>query len=67
MLDYEPNRIRTVRIDDKWSIAYDSKENDKPLFWIRHEQYHSAYMENNAVTAMFYNILENTEDRGYWT
>lgn len=45
-------------VDDKWSVIYDPKNNDRPIEWLRHGERHGDFEENNAVTAMFYALLE---------
>ena len=53
--------IKTLRVDDKWSIEYDPNNNDRPLRWFRYGEKwvpHITWDENNAVTAMFYALLE---------
>lgn len=57
---------KVLRIDEKWSISYDPAHNDRPLSWLRYGQPWSAepeWAENNAVTALFYALLE---ERGPW-
>lgn len=50
--------MKTIKIDNKWSIKYDDQFNDKPKKWLRYGEFHSDFNENNAVVAMFYAILE---------
>jgi|AntRauMFilla1563_2_1112583.scaffolds.fasta_scaffold116014_1 hypothetical protein len=54
--------MKTLKIDDKWSIEYDEDNNDRPIRWGRHNEWHSEFEENNAVNAMFYKLLEITVD-----
>lgn len=50
-----------LEIDEKWSIEYDPENNDRPMYWFRNGLYAGAFDENNAVTAMFYAILEKSQ------
>lgn len=50
--------MKILKIDDKWSIAYDPQNNDRPLHWLRYGEVRGTWEENNATTAMFYTILE---------
>lgn len=51
-------KCHLLSIDDKWDIAYDPKNNDKPIAWLRYKELNSSWSENNPVTAMFYALLE---------
>lgn len=51
-------KLRYLKIDDKWSIAYDANNNDKPLYWLRYDSKYFNFNESNAVVAMFYKLLE---------
>ena len=51
-----PDRI--LKVDEKWSVEYDPANNDRPIRWWRHSEPHSEFDGNNAVTAMFYALLE---------
>ena len=52
-----PDRI--LKVDDTWSVEFDPANNDRPLHWYRHGERHSEFDENNAVTALFYALLED--------
>lgn len=47
-----------LSVDEKWCIEYDHENNDKPVAWWRHNEYHRPWIENNAVTALFYALLD---------
>lgn len=49
-------------VDEKWSVEYLPDENDRPVRWRRYGQPHREFDKNNAVTAMFYALLQTTED-----
>jgi hypothetical protein len=51
------DRLPKLSIDDKWDIAYDHSDNDRPKAWYRYGEFHSEWDENNATTAMFYRLL----------
>lgn len=51
-----------LKIDEKWSVQFDPENNDCPIYWLRHEDRHSPFDYNNAVTAMFYALLEARSD-----
>lgn len=50
--------MTVLKIDDKWSVEYDPDSNDRPCVWLHYGKPHSEFDENNAVTAMFYALLE---------
>jgi hypothetical protein len=52
--------MKTLYVDDKWSIVYDDLDNDRPKRWHRYGTYHSSFDENNAVVSMFYSLLGYT-------
>lgn len=56
--------MKTLKVDDKWSIEYDETQNDRPVYWSRYGEIHRAYDGNNPVTALFYAFLAlaNKED-----
>ena len=53
--------LKILKVDEKWSIAYDASINDTPRYWLRYGERTgspgSTWDENNAVTAMFYELL----------
>jgi len=49
--------MRFLHVDEKWSIAFDPANNDRPLAWYRHGVWHSDFDEPNSVTALFYALL----------
>lgn len=55
------NDLKTLKVDDKWSVFYDAEQNDRPLEWYRHEKSHSPFSEFNADVAMFYALKEATD------
>jgi hypothetical protein len=50
--------MKKLKIDDKWSIRYDPENNDRPEAILRYGELHQVWQENNAMTAMFYALLE---------
>jgi hypothetical protein len=54
--------ICTLQVDEKWSIAYDSANNDRPVSWLRYNTLHSRFDESNAVVALFY-ALKDADSR----
>lgn len=52
--------MKTLKIDDKWSIEYDETANDAPVRVLRHgnEWDQWPYSMPNYVLAMFYALLE---------
>lgn len=52
-----------MQVDDKWSIAFDPDNNDHPEYWFRYGERHSPFIEDNAVTAMFYALREATQNQ----
>ena len=59
----DQNNAPELRIDGKWSIRYDPENNYRPIEWRRHGEWSGRWVENNAVTAMFYALLEARADR----
>jgi len=56
--------MKTLQIDEKWSIEYDPTRNDRPTNWLRYGCNTRRFEENNAATAMFYALLkERTSPR----
>lgn len=55
--------MNLLNLDEKWSIEYDPENNDRPLSWFRYGKRHSEFDTNNAVTAMFYALLEDHSER----
>jgi len=52
--------MKTLDIDDKWSIEYDPDNNDRPGKLTRYGQ--TAVMDyNNPFVAMFFALLEARE------
>lgn len=51
-----------LKIDEKWSVQFDPENNDCPIYWLRHGDRHSPFDYNNAVTAIFYALLEARSD-----
>jgi SHS2 domain-containing protein len=62
-LGVEKGSIKELKVDDKWSISYDTNNNDRPLRLFRYgENAHvDMHNEKNYVLAMFYRILELEE------
>ncbi len=54
--------MKFLKIDEKWSIRYDPKDNDSPKDWYRHELWNSLFSEDNAVVAMFYALMKAREE-----
>jgi len=57
--------VKTLKIDDKFSIVYDDENNDRPLYVERHGSRHANLDVTgtpNWVISMFYALLE-TEQR----
>lgn len=55
--------MKTLRIDEKWSIKYDDQNNDTPVNWLRYGAYHFDFDHaHTAVTAMFYALLEKSKE-----
>lgn len=59
-MDVRLHGYKTLKVDDKWSIAYDPSQNDHPTYWFRHGERHSEFNGSNAVVAMFYALLEKS-------
>ncbi len=49
-----------LKVDEKWSVGFLPDQNDRPVMWYRNGEEHREFEENNAVTAMFYALLEHT-------
>ena len=66
-LGVEKGRIKELKVDDKWSISYDTGNNNRPLKLFRYGQDACVDMHNqkNYVLAMFYRILELEEELSY--
>jgi len=47
-----------LKVDYKWSIKYNPKNNDRPEWWYRYGVAHSKWEGSNADLAMFYALLE---------
>lgn len=54
--------MEILKIDDKWSVEYDPKANDRPVRFLRYGEPSSDWNENNAVTAMFYELLRTKNE-----
>ena len=52
--------MKTLKIDDKFSIVYDDEMNDRPLYVERNGMRHTNMMNDtqNWVVCMFYALLE---------
>lgn len=51
--------MKTLVIDDKWSVDYDDKYNDSPTIWKRYgEVIDSNQGIDNLHVAMFYALLD---------
>ena len=61
-LDRRKEMTDILKIDEKWSVQFDPDNNDRPIYWLRHEDRHSPFDDNNAVTSMFYALLEARAD-----
>ena len=59
-MKFEKGSIKELKVDDKWSISYDTNNNDRPLKLFRYGEDAYVDMQNqkNYVLAMFYRILE---------
>lgn len=55
--------MKTLKIDDKFSIVYNEEENDRPLYVERHGHRHMNIDTGtpNWVRAMFYVLLEHEQ------
>ena len=51
-------KLKTLKIDSKWSVLYDEEDNDRPVTVNRYDEPQSNWEENNMVLAMFYRLLE---------
>ena len=53
--------MKTLKIDEKWSVEYDETQNDRPVRLLRYDS--EMGMENwtNDVQAMFYALLAHEE------
>jgi hypothetical protein len=56
--------MKTLKIDEKWSVQYDETNNDKPILILRYGseagKFHSEMQ--NWIIAMFYALLEKTKE-----
>ena len=52
--------MRELKVDDKWSILYDPKNNDRPIYWLRYGKDGTTCDFNNPTLAMFYALLEKS-------
>lgn len=57
--------MKTLKIDDKFSIVYNAQENNRPLYVERNGSRHSNFGTDtpNWVRAMFYTLLEKEENQ----
>jgi len=53
--------MKTLKVDEKWSIQYDPEFNDKPLRWLRYGEHNSFFDETNPARALFYALLDREE------
>lgn len=56
--------MKTLKVDEKWSIEYDDLQNDRPVRILRYGEGHMGganALQNNAVVAMFYALLEKED------
>lgn len=54
--------MKTLKIDDKWSIEYDETQNDRPVNLLRHGEAAGPALDwDNPKTAMFYALLAHEE------
>lgn len=55
--------MKTLRVDEKWSVTYDPDNNDRPHELLRHGEVAMNAMHhwNNPVMSMFYALLERDE------
>jgi lipopolysaccharide biosynthesis regulator YciM len=53
--------VKNIKIDDKWSVDYDPKENDRPTQWRRYGEKSHRFTSDSAVFALFYALLERAE------
>lgn len=50
--------MKTLKIDEKWSVEYDPQNNDRPVRVLRYGQpFFSTCFENNIAVALFYALL----------
>jgi SHS2 domain-containing protein len=63
-LGVEKGSIKELKVDDKWSISYDTNNNNRPLRLFRYGENTDVDIHNqkNYVLAMFYRILELEEE-----
>jgi len=56
--------VKTLQIDDKFSIVYDDENNDRPQYVERHGSRHSNLDMDmpNWIIAMFYALLEHQQN-----
>ena len=53
--------MKTLKIDDKWSVEYNPEQNDRPVALLRHGERQPPFPPNmwtSEVYAMFYALLE---------
>lgn len=54
--------LKTLKIDDRWSVKYDPNNNDRPTELLRYnESVGSVAHWNNPQVAMFYALLEKSQ------
>lgn len=49
--------LTELRVDEKWSILFDSTNNDRPVRVLRYGEPKGSLPSQNVVTAMFYALL----------
>jgi hypothetical protein len=62
-LGVQKGSIKELKVDDKWSISYDTNNNDRPLKLFRYgiDAMVDMHNQKNYVLAMFHRILELEE------
>ena len=50
--------LKKLTIDEKWAVMYDPSSNDRPMHWVSHGTYHESWKGDNAVTSLFYALLD---------
>ncbi|MCA1807496.1 MAG: hypothetical protein LC687_06590 [Actinobacteria bacterium] len=56
--------MKTLKIDDKFSIVYDDENNDRPVYVERYSSRHANINTGtpNWIVAMFYTLLEQEQN-----
>lgn len=58
--------MKTLQIDEKWSVLYDDENNDRPTEILRHGEvrpHHGPSGWTNDVQAMFYALLDERSEK----